>query len=236
MKKFSLLLALCLSMMFTACGGSDAEANANDNINPGSISQGNGIQPNQIVRFGSYQQDSSQKTPINWIALKVEGDRALLMSLNLISSRSWDDTGKNLTWDDSSIRQWLNNDFLNAAFSKEEINNIIPTELDNSDQHGYGTPAGKNTTDRVFLLSINEFESLVKNSRYATAAPTQTAKSEGAYANDQGNSAWWLRSPGMTNDSPAYLSSAGELGTRAHKATEKILGIRPAIWIKISKQ
>lgn len=230
-----------MSMMFTGCGGSDAEANDNNNPNPGNpnsenINPGNNIQPNQIVSFGSYQQESTQKTPINWIALKVEDDRALLMSVNLLSSQPWDVTGKNLTWDNSSIRQWLNNNFLNAAFSKEEISDIIPTELDNSDQHGYGTPTGKNTTDRVFLLSVNEFENLVKNTRYATAQPTQSAKSEGAYANEQGNSAWWLRSPGMAEDSPAYLSSAGELGTRAHKATETILGIRPAIWVKISKQ
>ena len=34
--------------------------------------------------------------------------------------------------------------------------------------------------------------------------------SEGAYTNGQGNAAWWLRSPGMTASSPAYLSSAGD--------------------------
>lgn len=212
MKRFSLVMVLFLSMITMACHGSDG-----------------------IVRFGTYQQNSSQKEPISWIVLKVEGDKALLLSKDLLSARPWDETGNNLTWDNSGIRQWLNNKFLNTAFSKEEIDDIIPTELDNSDQHGYGTPSGKNTTDKVFLLSVKEFDDLVKSARHETASPTKLAIKEGAYTNDQGHSAWWLRSPGMTNDSPAYLSSAGELGTRAHKATEKVIGIRPAVWIKIKK-
>lgn len=212
MKKFSLIFALFLSMISTACHGRDG-----------------------IVRFGTYQQNSSQKDSISWIVIKVEGGKALLLSKDLLSARPWDETGRNLTWDNSSIRWWLNNEFLNTAFSKEEINDIISIELDNSDQNGYGTPSGKNTTDRVFLLSVNEYDSLVKNTRYATASPTRLTIEEGVYSNGQGNSAWWLRSPGMTNDSPAYLSSAGELGTRAHKATEKVIGVRPAVWIKIKK-
>ena len=215
-------------MVIAACGDNDAEAQPKE-------TPGNAVTPKSIVSFGTYQQNSLRKDSIRWVVLKAENDKALLLSLNLLSSRPWDVTGNNLTWDKSSVRQWLNNEFLNAAFSKEEINDIIPTELDNSDQHSYGTPSGDNTVDRVFLLSIDEFYNLVKPTRYATSSPTQLAKEEGAYANDQGNSAWWLRSPGMTNDSPAYLSSAGELGTRAHKATENVIGIRPAIWVKIKK-
>lgn len=189
----------------------------------------------RVVRFGTFQQSSSKKDSLSWVVLKVEGNKALLLSLNLISAQPWDESGKNLRWDKSSIRQWLNEEFLNTAFSNEERKQIIPTVLDNSDQHGYGTPSGENTTDNVFLLSVNEFDSLVNNTQYKTASPTPLAKSEGAYTNEQGNSAWWLRSPGMTTESPSYLSSAGDLGTRAHKANEKVIGIRPAIWIKISK-
>lgn len=230
MKKYSLLLILLMSMVIAACGNDNVEINPKENP-----SSGNAIKRESIISFGTYQQNRSQKDSIRWVVLKVEDNKALLLSLNLLSARPWDETGRNLTWDNSSIRQWLNNEFLNAAFSKDQINDIIPTELDNSDQHGYGTPSGKNTVDRVFLLSVNEFESLVNNTSYTTASPTRVAREDGAYANEQGNSAWWLRSPGMTNDSPAYLSSAGELGTRAHKATEKVIGIRPAIWITIKK-
>lgn len=185
-----------------------------------------------IVQMGNYQQDGQTKEPINWIVLTQDGDRVLLMSRNLLSSQPWDVTGTNLTYAGSSIRQWLNNEFTANAFTSEENDAIIPVELDNSDQYEYGTPVGANTVDKVFLLSVREYDDYVKNSNYKTACPTALAVSEGAYTNGQGNAAWWLRSPGMTASSPAYLSSTGDLGTRAHEATETIIGIRPAIWVK----
>lgn len=190
------------------------------------------IEQYAIVQMGNYQQDGQKEEPINWVVLTQDGDRVLLMSRDLLSSRPWDVTGTNLTYDKSSIRQWLNNEFVANAFTAEETDVILSMEQDNSDQHGYGTPAGANTTDKVFLLSVSEYDDYVKNSNYKTARPTALAVNEGAYTNGQGNAAWWLRSPGTTAGSPAYLSSAGDLGSRAHEATETIIGIRPAIWVK----
>lgn len=235
--KVASLLMLLMAMTFAACQDSDAEdMQPAVPTKPDNTAKPDGsLKANDVIRFGTYSQNSPQKDSISWRVLRVDGEKALLLAVNLLSSRPWDATGQNLTWDNSSIRQWLNGEFLNEAFSSDERNAILLSDLDNSDQHGYGTPAGKNTTDKVFLLSVNEYETLVKNTPYATASPTSVAVNEGAYANGEGNSAWWLRSPGMAFDSPAYLSSAGELGTRAHKATEKILGIRPAIWISTAR-
>lgn len=225
MKQLLLLLALLVALACTACDSSDSEPAPDDKpIHT--------LQVGETVKFGAYQQQSSQRDSISWVVLRVDEGKALLLSVNLLSSRPWDETGNNLTWDNCSLRQWLNHDFLNVAFSASERADIVPAALDNSDQQRYGTPAGKNTEDSVFLLSVNDFAAYVQGTRFATASPTRRALDEGAYANAQGYSAWWLRSPGMTPDSPAYLSSAGELGTRAHKATERILGIRPAIWVR----
>lgn len=44
--------------------------------------------------------------------------------------------------------------------------------------------------------------------------------------------AWWLRSPGISATSPAYLASNGDVGNRAHEMTETIIGVRPAIRVK----
>lgn len=228
--KTALFLALFLSVALTACGDSDADDRPANGGRPTPS-----LEAGTTVSFGTYRQNGPEADSISWVVLKVDSGKALLLSKDLIASRPWDETGEHLTWDVSSIRRWLNNDFLSTAFSSAEREAIVPTALDCSDRHGYGTPAGSNTTDRVFLLSIEEFDELVKNTPWTTATPTRTAREEGAYANAQGHAAWWLRSPGMTADSPAYLSSAGELGTRAHKATERILGIRPAMWIDLTK-
>ena len=184
----------------------------------------------EIVSLGKYQGKS-----IDWIVLNVDEDSALLLSKDILSSRPWDVTGANKTYDKSSIRVWLNGEFASAAFTEEEKARLLLTDLDNSDQHGYGTTAGADTQDKVFLLSVKEYETYLKGSKYIVSAPTESALKEGAYTNGQGNAAWWLRSPGMSADSPAYLSSGGELGNRAHAATETIIGIRPAVRISLSE-
>lgn len=184
----------------------------------------------EIVSLGKYQGRS-----IDWIVLNVDEDSALLLSKDILSSRPWDVTGANKTYDKSSIRVWLGGEFTSAAFSEDEKARFLRTDLDNSDQRGCGTPAGADTQDKVFLLSVKEYETYLKGSEYVVSAPTESALKEGAYTNEQGNAAWWLRSPGMSADSPAYLSSGGELGNRAHAATETIIGIRPAVRIYLSE-
>jgi hypothetical protein len=42
--------------------------------------------------------------------------------------------GQQLVWEICSAREWLNDTFLNTAFSKEEQKAIPMTELDNSDR------------------------------------------------------------------------------------------------------
>lgn len=124
-----------------------------------------------IVQMGNYQQDGQTKEPIHWIVLTQDGDRVLLMSRDLLSSQPWDVTGTNLTYAGSSIRQWLNNEFTANAFTSEENDAIIPVELDNSDQYEYGTPVGANTVDKVFLLSVREYDDYVKTATTRQPVP-----------------------------------------------------------------
>ncbi len=63
---------------------------------------------------------------------------------------------KNITWEDSTIRRWMNRIFLNEAFSDKEKRRIKETEVENKDNKEYGTDGGRDTKDRVFLLSIDE--------------------------------------------------------------------------------
>lgn len=65
-----------------------------------------------------------------------------------------------VTWETSSIRQYLNGDFFNN-FSQADRARIRETYVINNDNpwtfDGMGnTPGGANTTDRIFLLSIDE--------------------------------------------------------------------------------
>lgn len=175
----------------------------------------------ETVTFGTYQGQ-----PIEWYVLDQDQGGALLLSVHALDSRPFSETPAQ--WDHSSLRSWMNGDFYQEAFTPAEQADILSSSLDNGDDLNYGTEAGENTEDNVFLLSAAEAKKYLAGDK-TTTSPTYYAVSQGAYTNEDGNCAWWLRSPGMTEEGPAYYSSQGEIGSRAHKASETIIGVRPAI-------
>ena len=185
------------------------------------------------VFFGSYPQESGSVSPLEWIVLDQNGESVLLLTKESVESLPWHNARESITWDKSDIRAWLNSDFLRTAFTQSEQDSIILAHLDNGDDLGYGTSVGESTQDKVFLLSGAELERYLPSSDVRTVKPTSYAISHGAYTNGSGNCAWWLRSPGMTESSPAYVASAGDIGNRAHEANETIIGVRPAIWVNV---
>lgn len=182
--------------------------------------------------LGAYPQGRTEAEPIEWKVLDDQGNRALLLAQDCLDSLPWHNSHVGVTWDNSDIRTWLNGEFLQTAFTAEEREMILLSDLDNGDDLGYGTPVGENTQDKVFLLSGAELEEYLPTDGQRTARPTAYAISHGAYTNGSGDCAWWLRSPGVTPTSPAYLASGGSIGNRAHEVDETIIGVRPAVWVK----
>lgn len=185
----------------------------------------------KTVSFGQYP----QKKKIKWYVLDHKGQNTLLLSENCIDSRVWDQTHQKKTWDLSDVRHWLNHDFVNQAFTSKQKKAIKVTSLKNKDDLNYGTPAGKKTKDRVFLLSGSEAKKYLAGQSIRKTKPKRYASDQGCYTNEDGNCAWWLRSPGMNKKSPAYIASNGDVGNRAHQADEDIIGIRPAMWVKTDR-
>lgn len=213
-------LALILSMVLLA-GCSSASGKANKSI-PSESKKPESVVGNTVT-FGNYQNEK-----IEWYVLSKKDGKTLLLSVHALEARPFNDGPA--TWDNSSLRSWLNSDFYNEAFTSVEQKEIQITQLDNGDDLNYGTPTGKNTEDHVFLLSAFEARKYLTG-KQVKVSPTEYASSEGAYTNENGNCAWWLRSPGMEDDGPAYYSSQGDIGTRAHKGSESIIGVRPAVWV-----
>ena len=72
-------------------------------------------------------------------------------------------------WANSSIREWLNNDFYNTAFSSSEKSQIGTTY--NEDKSIYSSQYdSSNTYDKIFLLSYKE----VTNSKYGFSSSYST--------------------------------------------------------------
>ena len=183
--------------------------------------------------FGRYPQtENGDKKPIEWIIVKKEENKALLLSKYVLDAQPYNKIDKYVTWETSDIRKWLNKDFYVVAFNplqRKKISNIL---LKTEDNYIDGTNGGKETTDKVFLLSRDEVEKLLNNENRVAKA-TQYAEKAG-YSYDyeyKFPSVWWLRSPGMLQDSSDGVSKSGYI--EGATVATKHNGVRPAIWINI---
>ncbi|MBP5286720.1 MAG: caspase family protein [Elusimicrobiales bacterium] len=175
------------------------------------------------ITFGSYPfyEDGREKA-IDWIILDIDEDNnALVISDYALDNVKYNDQYVNITWENSTIRKWLNETFLNKAFTDEQRSKIIESKIDNKDNVKYKTIGGKDTYDKLFLLSIEEVNNYFKSDKARIAYPTPYAKSKRSVngnlyvssndvSTDRGGSCWWwLRSPGSIQGSAAGVRLVG---------------------------
>ena len=165
------------------------------------------------VIFGNYEQDNNignGKEPIEWLVLEAWGDRALLISKYGLDARPYNTEHGEVTWENCSLRKWLNGEFLNDAFTPEEQAAIVQMPVDNSEGQGYGgwsAAGGNNTEDRVFLLSCAEANKYLgvtfdnSDNMGSRMSPTAYALQAGALSSGMKTTdgtptcAWWLLRP-----------------------------------------
>jgi len=93
---------------------------------------------------------------IDWLVLEVSDGKALLLSEQLLEPGRYNDRWDQVTWRSCSLRWYLNGDFYDKTFSEAEKSRIAETTVINNDNQWYGTPGGSDTTDKIFILSIEE--------------------------------------------------------------------------------
>lgn len=186
------------------------------------------------VFFGTWEQDnnfSNGKEDIEWLVLEVKDGKALVISKYALDFRQYNTTDKDTTWETCRLRKWLNNDFINAAFSDFE-RSIIPTVTLLAD-----TNPGKETQDQVFLLSITEANKYFSSSEARQCKPTDyavaTAISNIDVTNIFGNCEWWLRVPGSIGTNIAYVSNSGTFNMTGRFVANTTVAVRPALWIDL---
>lgn len=174
------------------------------------------------VLFGRLERDGATES-IEWIVLLKKDDRLLLLSKNCLDAAAFHDVQDSVTWGDSSVRAWLNGDFLNTAFSAQEQSLLIVTDQKMKANPSYDTYVGRNTSDRVFLLSWDEAQ------KYLPSAAERRA----LFATPGGEACWWLRTPGLDRSRAVYVDGFGLLDFDGAPVTEAGFGVRPAIWVSI---
>lgn len=201
------------------------------------------------ITFGTYPQTKAgnDATPIEWLVLARDGDKALLISRYGLDAQPYNKDYTSVTWETCTLRTWLNGTFCNKAFSSAEQAAILTTNVDNSKNQcysGWSTNGGKNTQDKVFLLSYaeaNKYFGVTYNNSSNTksrVAPTAYAIAQGTGKNSSYKTAdgidagWWrLRSPGVSQYDAAYVSTDGSL--YANRVNVGSGSVRPALWVNL---
>lgn len=199
------------------------------------------------VTFGTYPQTKAgnDATPIEWLVLARDGDKALLISCYGLDAQPYNTSIIDVTWETCTLRKWLNGTFYNKAFSSAEQAAILTTNVDNSKSQCYSawnTSGGNNTQDKVFLLSYaeaNKYFGVTYSGDINTksrVAPTAYAIAQGTFRNsskhvDSTNTGWLLRSPGNGRGSAAFVFPDGSLGSIGVSYDSS--AVRPALWVNL---
>ena len=194
------------------------------------------------VTYGHYEQDNdivNGSEPIEWLVLSVENNKALLISKYGLDGRAYNNgkDGEKATWEKSELRKWLNNDFYNRAFYRDEKNRISLVTNENPDNNVYNTSGGKDTEDRIFILNIDEARKYFTSDPLRQSMPTRYAITKWPDVYQISKPMWWwLRSPGgWSGTEIAVVKTSGQIDPFGITA-DKPVGVRPAFWLDMSDE
>lgn len=228
MRKRLISILAVLSLLAALCTGAAFAADETENASNYEIGD--------IVTYGNYEQDgfySNGEETIEWIVIARDRDNhALLLSRYCLDALPYNEDGGDVSWEDSSIRAWLNGEFLESAFGGDPNGFICTAECKTKDGRS-GTDGGENTTDRIFLLAVDEVTQYFPKESLRRAPVTEYAKEQGAEYDKNGNGWWWLRTPGKTQDMAAGVHTAGGVNYDGRDVDRTDLCIRPALWLDL---
>lgn len=257
-----LLLIACLVMAMLPAAALAADTGKAIQLVSGGAAANIGGRQADNVFFGNYYQSSSAtKDPVKWRVLSNAGGQLFLLSDQNLDALQYHTEREDVTWETSTIRSWLNgydassntgesngidytkDNFLDTAFSAKEQTAIAETAVVNDDNTDYNenasTDAGKDTTDRIFLLSLTE----TYNKKYF---PNYCFSTNTAYVADGGkfgysmygvgeSDSWWLRSPGSDQSRAAFIDwEDGSSVTDGNPVNNKEIAVRPAFNLNLS--
>lgn len=177
--------------------------------------------------FGTYRQRGTEMETINWKILDRKDGKVLLLSERALETMPFAEYG-NEKWEGSSVQKWLNDDFLNNAFTEEEQKTIVETETE------------KGWQDRIFLLSVGEVEGYFPKEADRICEATDHVAESGNSVREINNGNkksravwWWLRSMAEGDTQAYFVNFEGKIFK--NRVGNDYLSVRPAMWIDWDK-
>ena len=222
------------------------------------------VVPGDTITFGHYEQDndtSNGPEAITWKVLDVQDGKALVISEKILARvrhRYVEDGHGAVTWETSRVRQWLSEDFFDAAFSDEEKTAVCLTNVKSEPNPDYtDTDPGKDTQDYVFVLGLEQYDAYFADDGdlFDAIAPyTEVARVGNPYAKDElvrtakyypmnnavrGNADgsagwWWLRTVGQDYAADGnFMMRVDAAGKADGVGSDADCGVRPAMWVDV---
>jgi len=196
-----------------------------------------------MVTFGSYPQSSNGKSAaIEWTVLDINSSNGtmLLVSRYSLDCQQYYSERVDVTWEESDLRAWLANTFLNDAFTAKQRSAIRTTTVSNSrSQTNRGSYGGSTTYDKIFVLSYAEMMRYMPEAEDRMCAPTDYAIRQGANTKKgyttEGRTAgsWWLRGSGSSLRDADVMIGSGATGYSGWVDLTYI-AVRPAMWVDMN--
>ena len=172
-----------------------------------------------LPAFGSWKGEA-----LSWHVIDVRDGRAmLLLARDQLDWMPYHAKDESVTWETCSLRKWLNEEFYRKAFSAAEKERILQVTVPAHVNPMESTDPGRDTEDRVFLLSVQEYHEVL------TKKKLRVFRQPGHDDPEQ----WWLRSPGFYRDYAAFVSIGGSLCSRGNSVDSGSYAVRPALWIHL---
>lgn len=205
---------------------------------------------------------------LKWRVLSVENSEVFLIADQALDAHRPNKAyaiDEDMIWDKNTMRSWLNgygagfnqskidyrdNNFIQTAFNQSEQSKIKSTYVENKANPSFNIKDGKNTLDKIFLLSDEEvFTDTAEKygfvSDYDIYDEARRAKSS-LYAKamgvtgylgreDVGDCDWWLRSP-SEYCSISYVNVNGYVckGYHDYISDDPHYGVRPALNLSLA--
>lgn len=208
------------------------------------------VQIGDELAFGTYQQEGETPTKVEWLVLRVENGKALLISKYALIASGYCESHiksfKQLEWEGSLAREKLRQ-FFNECFSQSESAAICEKKIE---VNGFG----KDCLDRVFLLSEEEVNQYLPSPEKRKCKPTPKAKADGArmgWTDDTRDyTSWWIlpecERSGLSGlyDSdekyngmiyPKAVFQMGEIQFHGRNVYHSDFCLRPSILVEIDK-
>ena len=183
----------------------------------------------KYIFFGSYPQNGTNKEPIKWIIIKKEDDIVTLFADKILTNFVYDRYYSD--YKNSAVRKYIHEEFIPKAFSKEEMDMILPTKLED-------------IIDKVYIPSFDELKALSRDERIRKVTPYAYANKVSSYPAFtkkekylKGNGWYWTRTPYKPPYNPRnetqvwYVEYNGGLNFRVTVGHD--IGIVPFIRLKI---